>query len=110
MINKLKKYFYHTATTSLAEILLDIIKQLKPPPASILDVTYGQGYTTRLLRKYDITSIDVDADSKALIKADMREPEKIREIQGKTFDVIYCDPPYIQLQAYNAIKILDQYV
>lgn len=95
------KLWYHvTSNNTFAKVLFSVIRQLKPPPARILDLTYGEGYHTRLLKnvvlssgeKYELITNDVSEDSPAQFHFDLRFPPDW--VRRRKFDLIYVDPPY----------------
>ena len=85
-----------------------ILLFFKPPPADILDLTYGNGKSWESLEQhekkhYNITKMDLYSTS-ADIKADVRLPLPFK---SRNFDVVYFDPPfYFREEIYPTIPVI----
>jgi len=96
-------HYHITNKQTIAKTLYEIFTKFKKPPATILDLTHGRGNHTRLLRnsnlagyKYTLVTMDIDPKYNVDIVGDLCTPEKYQQITKQKWDIIYCDPPYLE--------------
>ena len=86
---------------SNAEQFPDVMKQYVPPPAKVLDMTYGKGVFWRNIeRGYSVTKNDIDPDRGTTHHDFTRLPSAWRE----RYDCVVLDPPYLGVGGIETLK------
>lgn len=84
-----------------AEQFPDILTMYVPPPAKVLDMTYGNGVFWKEVKgAYKVTKNDLDPD-RGTTHEDLTH---LPASWGKRFDCVVLDPPYLLLGGIKTLK------
>ena len=84
-----------------AEQFPDILRLYVPPPAKVLDMTYGNGvFWKQVEGKYNVTKNDIDPDRGTVHYDCTRLPASWRE----RYDCVVLDPPYLLVGGIKTLK------
>ena len=86
---------------SNAEQFPDILRLYVPPPAKVLDMTYGNGvFWKQVEGKYNVTKNDIDPDRGDTHHDFTALPSRWRE----RFDCVILDPPFLLTGGWKTLK------
>jgi tRNA G10 N-methylase Trm11 len=84
-----------------AEQFPDILRLYVPPPAKVLDMTYGNGaFWKKVEGRYDVTKNDIDSDRGSTHHDFTALPAGWRE----RFGAVVLDPPYLGVGGIETLK------